>query len=227
MNRCFLVLAPKFFYIIEARWGKSTLQNYDAILRNSVRVSCSSHLWRVNLAVFLALPFALSLGYKEPLFKGGITAMPTGNPTNVSNPYYGLAGSPGLENDYPGAWGAIGFSYMSNATVPWFSATKYNTNRTPLPDFPAPYGFNTLMLSNTSAAMLDLPMPDYISALQAKLVGFTDLVTINISAVVHGTVNTYNTTVENNRFNATFWESNNLNATTVAQIGPNDQKIAL
>lgn len=227
MNKCFLVLSPKFFYVIEARWGRSTLQNYDAILRNSVLGSCTSNLWRANLAIFLALPVALSISYKEPMFKDGVRTTPTSNPTHISNPYYGLAGPPGLENDLPGPWGAIGVSYMTNASIPWFSAVKNNTNFTPLPKFPAAYGFNTLILSNTSAAMLDIPMPDYISALQAKLAGFHDLVTMNISAVVHGTVTSYNSTVQNNRYNAAFWDSNNLNATNAWQTGPYGQNIAL
>ncbi len=35
MNQCFSTGAPNIFMIIAARFGQSTLQNYDAILRNS------------------------------------------------------------------------------------------------------------------------------------------------------------------------------------------------
>ena len=35
MNLCFSSLAPKIFVLVEARFGHSYLQNYDAILRNS------------------------------------------------------------------------------------------------------------------------------------------------------------------------------------------------
>ena len=214
---------------MEARWGKSTLQNYDAILRNSMLGSHTSFPWRANLAFFIGLPVLLSFGYKDKIFQGGLRRSSYSNPTNISDPHYGIAGPLGLQIDHPGSeWSAIGVSYMSNATVPWFAATKNNINSTALPPFPAAYGFNILMLSNESTAMLDVPMPDYVNALQEVLVSSADGATINISATVHGTVTTYNNSVETHREDAAFWQYYEADGATAKDAtGPNGQGIGL
>ncbi|KAL8769056.1 MAG: hypothetical protein Q9209_004842 [Squamulea sp. 1 TL-2023] len=84
-----------------------------------------------------------------------------------------------------------GVSLYSNATLPFAVATapRQNGSEPPLPTNPQPYGFNLLLLNNESAAMLDIPQPSYISAVQ-KLLGNEE--SWNISATVLATVATYN-----------------------------------
>lgn len=38
-----------------------------------------------------------------------------------------------------------------------------------MPQFPAVYGFDTVILDNTSPALLDLPSPDFLSSIQQNL----------------------------------------------------------
>ena len=118
---------------------------------------------------------------------------------------------------------------MANATNPWYSATRNNNRSTPLPQFPAPYGFNTLMLSESSTAMLDMPMPEYVNALQQKLLNLNNAGTFIISATVHAIVTTNNDTVEAHRNDTVFWDSfessKNDSATRQSTVGPDGQNI--
>jgi len=66
------------------------------------------------------------------------------------------------------------------------------------------YGFNTVLLSNTSAALLDAPMPDNITSIQNKMNGLDSAI---MSATVHGTVTTYNNSVESHRNQSKFWDT--------------------
>ena len=65
MNQCFRIASPKLFLIIEATIGRSVLQNYNAILRNSALISHTSWLWRTLLLFFIALLLGLSVAYKD------------------------------------------------------------------------------------------------------------------------------------------------------------------
>lgn len=65
MNQCLLVVTPKFFLIVEARFGKSVLQNYDMILRHSSFLAHTNVAWRVMLMVPWLPPIGLCLVYKE------------------------------------------------------------------------------------------------------------------------------------------------------------------
>lgn len=84
---------------------------------------------------------------------------------------------------------------MVNATLPYIQAA---TNDSPpqFSELPKAYGFNTLLLSNTSAAFLDAPMPEYVSYMEQNL---TEGETWLISACVHATITTYNSTPESHR----------------------------
>lgn len=85
---------------------------------------------------------------------------------------------------------------MVNATGPWYSATRDKTGAIDPPAFPAAFGFNMLMLSETSSAMLDIPMPEYIELLRSWLQRFTTVPSLEFSATVHATVTSYNDTIE-------------------------------
>jgi len=90
---------------------------------------------------------------------------------------------------------------MITWNVPFMAASA---NDTILPSTQATaYGYNTLLLDNESAALLDLPLPDYMSSVRASLFGND---TWGISATVNATVTRYNTSFNSFRDNQTFWQ---------------------
>ena len=219
MNKCFTSISPKFFFVNECRWGRSTLQNYDAILRNSIFVSYTSISWRLTILICAFFPILLGYAYKDKIFTGDASTISILNPANQTPHFFGLAGPPGVENKW-----ATGVSYMINATGPWYSATMDKTGAIDPPTFPAAFGFNMLMLSETSSAMLDIPMPEYIEFLRSWLQGFTTGSSLEISATVHATVSSYNDTIETLRNETTFWDAfQNMTSSTLVT----DQKHGL
>jgi hypothetical protein len=64
------------------------------------------------------------------------------------------------------------------------------------------YGYNTLLIDNTTAALLDMPTPDYVSSIQQQL-GLSE--TWYLSASVNGTVTKYNTSGQIYINNDSFW----------------------
>lgn len=53
MNLCYDSTAPSLFLQVEARYGPSTLQNYDGILCNRILGSRLDALWRLILGLML------------------------------------------------------------------------------------------------------------------------------------------------------------------------------
>ncbi|KAI4214287.1 MAG: hypothetical protein LQ351_003040 [Letrouitia transgressa] len=88
---------------------------------------------------------------------------------------------------------------MANSTLPFTSATSEDPE---FPSLPKAYGFNILLLSNTSSASLDCPVPDYLRELQGQM-------TVNeaytLTADVRGIVTTYNESIEVYRNDDAFW----------------------
>ena len=138
MHSCLTSLAPKLWIIAEAWRSKPILQNLDAILQNSILTSNAYMAWRALLLLFIILPLALSLAYKS--FIGGDSTRIYSNHTS----WYGLTAAPGLTS-----YGTLKFgpSYMTNATLPFIMAWP-----NPATQFPQTYGFNHLVISNTSSA---------------------------------------------------------------------------
>jgi hypothetical protein len=187
MNLCLSSVAPTLFLLLEARFGSSTLQNYDGILRNQVLASKLGTVWRLVLGTMLALPIGLSVAYKR--FGGGESSKvvnPTAYTGNTS--YYGMFAPPGLQL----LGERTGISLFANSTLPFLVATS-STDDTgaepPLPSQEQSYGYNILLLNNESAAILDIPQPDYVSSVQESLaIGES----WRLTAPVIGTVATFN-----------------------------------
>lgn len=191
MNQCLLRVIPQAFLLIEARFGFSTIQNYDGILRWSPFADRLSMLWRVPLILLLILPLGLGILYKR--FNDGIGITDV---TSIGG-NYSIAAPPGLKNV-----GSLGL--MVNATIPFMVAS---TDNVPLPthdQYPKAYGYNIVLLSNSSAAALDFPVSTFISQLQSSLEPGTYY---NLTAQVRGTVATYNSTVESHRNDDAFWKT--------------------
>ena len=182
MNLCLASISPTLFLLLEARFGSSTLQNYDAILRNKPFGSRLSILWRAALGLMLVLPIGLSVAYKA--FTGGQSTLEVDSMDYIRNTtYYGMFSVPGLSSL------SLGVSIFLNATLPFqvASSLRLNGSDPPLPTFPQPYGYNVLLLNQTSTAVLDILQPDYIVEVQ-KLLAIGESWTV--TAPVIGTVAT-------------------------------------
>ncbi|KAL3306718.1 hypothetical protein RB213_010851 [Colletotrichum asianum] len=190
MSLCLASVTPTLFILLEARFGNSTIQNYDAILRNKPLASSLSFAWRVILVVMLALPIGLSVAYKT--FSGGESSMNIDTLDYLNNAtYFGLFKPPGIVS-------VTGISSFLNATALFRDATERaaNGSEPPLPTFPQPYGYNILLLNESSAASLDTLHANYIIAIQNLLaVGESWIIT----APVIGTVATFNETATQDR----------------------------
>lgn len=111
--------------------------------------------------------------------------------------WYGLTAAPGLTSY---ATLKFGPSYMANATLPFIMASPDPTTQ-----FPQTYGFNNLVISNTSSAFLDAPLPEQVLSLQQSLQ--KDITSsFTLTADVHATVTTYNHSIEESRGDDAFWD---------------------
>ncbi|KAF0332638.1 hypothetical protein GQ607_000654 [Colletotrichum asianum] len=183
MSQCLASVTPLLFLLLEAHFGKSTLQNFDGILRNKPTASKLSFAWRMVLVAMLALPIGLSVAYKT--FTGGKSSINIYSTDYIPNAtYYGLFRPPGIIS-------STGLSSNVNATESFRNVTQRAVGGTepPLPTFPHPYGYNLLLLNESSAASLDTPYPDYILAIQQLLAPGESW---TITAPVIGTVATLN-----------------------------------
>jgi len=195
MNLCFKRIAPIIFPILEARWGRSSLQNYDAIIRNTLWLSQTNTPWRLVILTLIALPLGLSAAYKR--FTGGHSS------TTITSHY---PGHYGLTIPPLGPYSTMNNSIyvMMDAYAPFMLASSNDSIQPPFAELPVAYGYNTLLLDNASAALLDLPMPDYISSIRQNL---TSDESWEITASVNATVAKYDESTEMNRNNNIFWQS--------------------
>jgi hypothetical protein len=160
MNICANKVVPPFLLAIEARYGSSRLQNFDAILTNKLLSSHTQAHWRVVLVIFMALPLALSIGYKQ--FFGG-TSSATLKP---------LSGLYGISFPIISEWTPINdHSYLlTSATAAFHTASANDTSTLEgSGQFPMAYGYNVLLLAEGSAALLDLPTNEYLGSIRSKL----------------------------------------------------------
>ncbi|KAI4212403.1 MAG: hypothetical protein LQ351_004835 [Letrouitia transgressa] len=177
-NFCLQRVMQSSFILLEARLGKSVLQNYDAILRNQFIGSHVHPAWRVGLCTLTFLPTVLSVVYKQYL-GGTSTAMITND--EFPRALYGLA--------YPdlGPYASLSNPiYLSiNANAGFLNASRDDQEYPSGINFPVAYGYNTLVLSEDSAALLDLPLPTYITEIQERLVlNETWQVSADVDAIV-------------------------------------------
>lgn len=195
MSQCMLRTVPFAFLLIEAQYGRSTLQNLDGLLRWTPLANNLGAIWRTCIVILLLLPLGLSVGYKR--YTGGI------GDTHATMKTVGLG-----PTAPPGTQG-IGFtSTMTNATLPFVGATIDNET---VPSFGAArgggggggqvYGYNLVLFSTTDAAALDAPLPENVSSIQHSL-GPGEAATI--SADVRGTASHYHTLGDSDRSNASW-----------------------
>ncbi|KAF2166178.1 hypothetical protein M409DRAFT_23367 [Zasmidium cellare ATCC 36951] len=185
MNLCLGKCTTFIFVLVEARFGRSKLQNYDNILRNEVLGPRLDFVWRTTLACFMALPIGLSVAYKT--FTGGSSSHLVNTTAIIGMPpEYGLFNVP---NSFQGDIGRY-----FNASLPLLSASSLvdsgNGTQTEPPfseSYPHYYGANMLLLNDTSVALLDLPRDGRLTELQNSLKIGESLL---LEADVHGSVAT-------------------------------------
>jgi hypothetical protein len=202
MNLCMQTVLLFSFLLFEARIGPSRLQNFEAIITGKFLSSSISFGWRLVLLLLIALPLGLSVAYKRflggtssaeimPLVQYGIDFPQLGNWAPPNDPIYFLTSSIGA---------FLAASQYSPRTYP-------GTN-----EFPTAYGYNTLLLSGDSAAILDTPTASYISSTQRLL---SDGEALNISASVDAYM-AISDTSSDFRSNDTTW-----NAAVNSSLNPN------
>ena len=189
-TQCLKRLSTKTFLLVEATFT-SRLQNYDAILTNSVIAHRANLFWRLILLSFIALPILLSAGYKQ--YIGGFSSHSWEGLTHS----YGPTGPPGIN-----IGSHQGPTIMNNITLPFLAATSDDKTAPSFSDLPRPFGFNVLLLSNTSAAALDAPVPDFVSSIQQ---GLKSSETWQLTAPVNGLVATHNCSLDSFRDDPNFW----------------------
>ncbi|KAG7294636.1 hypothetical protein NEMBOFW57_004713 [Staphylotrichum longicolle] len=205
MNICASIVLPSVFLLVEARFGRSRLQNYQAILTGKWTGSKVTWGWRIILISFIALPLALSVAYKQ--FLGG-TAESSLTPSSPRS--YAL--------DFPriGSWTPTilnSIYLLLTAFTPFWAAAEQGKAAYPVAsEFPLAYGYNTLLLDDDAAAVLDVPTPAYIAALQSKL---STGEVLNISADVDAYVARRDTLTASLPTNDTLWSQ--FMAESVAQ----------
>ena len=160
---CLKTVAPDLFLQLEARFGPSHLQNYDAILRNRSFAAQTDVLWRLGLLLLAALPLELSAAYK--LFAGGSSSASI--PTSlIPQSSWGMYGHPGTQR-----FGLNrGMALMLNATTPFIEASTSDWNpvvtgvkyEDPIynPGIMQTFGYNILVINESSTAVLGMPSPE-------------------------------------------------------------------
>ena len=175
-------LLPRVFFMLEGKLGRSTLQNYNAILTGDFLAFDASPLWLIGLFLTAGMPIALSVGYKQSL--GGTV---TYDKTPRTPREYGL-NYPTL-GDYATMNNSIYLMIHSAAAM----MTAASNDSTRLPKYPAPYGFNLLLLNERTAAALDIPSSNYLRGILGEMKGNE---TWTINATVNAFVATFNASTE-------------------------------
>ena len=147
----------------EARTGKSTLQNFEALLCTDYLSQSASLQPRLVLLFLFALPLVLSVAYKN--FIGGFTTI------NVrsTDARFGLTAAPGYQLI------GDGLSLLVEVYLPFWIK----------PGLGRAFGFNLYIADNGTAAILDAPLPNDLLRLQGSLEGHESM---NITAEVNATV---------------------------------------
>ncbi|KAH6691391.1 hypothetical protein F5X68DRAFT_252337, partial [Plectosphaerella plurivora] len=173
------------FLALEATHDKEP-ESYRAILTDSI-LGTPHWRWRIPLLVWALVPAALSVGYKQ--FVGGEVRLLWEPSVSADLRKYGV--------DFPriGEWSPPNDSIFLLLTsfAPFQTATDHGNADYPQ-TFPQVYGYNTLLLNNDSAAILDIPTGPYMRALQSELTQGSHLV---LEADVDAYVATFNTSTAN------------------------------
>lgn len=169
------------FLLHQVQRGSLTLQDVEALLRANMFIPQTSTGSRLLLLFLLLLPLALSVAYKR--FVGGISRIQIAAEPGA----FGLTGAPGYQRI------GLGLSLIPVTYLPFWMN----------PQLSKTYTSNFFVASNSTAAVLDLPLPEYIRSIQTTLTFDTAAI---ISAPVLGTVAEDIVLPSSLRENATYWD---------------------
>ncbi|KAI4254555.1 MAG: hypothetical protein LQ352_003026 [Teloschistes flavicans] len=172
----------KLNLLYEAHCGASTLQNFDAILRNDYFAADMSWRPRFILWILLLLPLVLGAAYKK--FSGGSTDLVIHGPDVA----FGTTAAPGYQLI------GNGLSLLPTVYLPFWM--KPATNRT--------YGFNLYIPNDSTAAILDAPLPTNLTSLHTSLLNDQSM---TITAKVNATVTENIDPSGSERNNVNYWQS--------------------
>ncbi|KAH6893270.1 hypothetical protein B0T10DRAFT_269257 [Thelonectria olida] len=191
MNVCNRRIASHFFIVSEVHWGKSTLQNLDAIMQQSVLAPNASLVWRAAIFLLMALPVGLSVAYKT--FTDGQAGRIV---TQYTAGYYGVYNRP-MENSDQQTYSLI------DAMAPLRRVASRDTNFPNDSDLPLMIGYNLVMLSEEEVVMLDMPNDVNLGIIQGQLAVDEEM---RLSADIRGTLARYNSSTEKLLKDDDFWE---------------------
>jgi hypothetical protein len=161
--------------------GRSTIQSFEAVLRNEDLAKHASWPVRATLGFVLILPLSLSASYK--LFSGGSSTVTTDN-LHATIGLTGAIGSQRIGN---------GISLMAETYVPFWVSAKLNMT----------YGYNMYVESNTTTALLDAPLPESLTSLMASMSLGESLV---LAATVNATVSELVPIPASQRNSVDYWD---------------------
>ncbi|KAI4265950.1 MAG: hypothetical protein L6R38_009062 [Xanthoria sp. 2 TBL-2021] len=158
----------KVILLYEARYGASTLQNFDGILQRKYFDLNMTWQPRLVLWFLFILPLGLGASYKQ--FSGGSTKLIL----QASDMHFGATAAPGYQLI------GNGLSLLVTAYLPfWLNPAVRRT-----------YGFNLLIADNATAAILDAPFPSFLTDIQESLkVGQSVLMSAQVNATVTQNLN--------------------------------------
>lgn len=140
MNLCLTTLASRIFLLLEVRFGRSSLSNFEGILRNQALLNRLDGVWRVAIMSMLVIGPGLDVLPKASFLKSGSSSVRLHKkavqetifhtwPLNsaLNNTYglgkYGLFGPAGVHL----LGGNTGLSLFTNATLPYLNASNFVT----------------------------------------------------------------------------------------------------
>lgn len=158
----------KVILLYEARYGASTLQNFDGILQR--KYFDLSMTWQPRLVLWFLFILPLGLGASYKRFSGGSTELIL----QASGMDFGATAAPGYQLI------GNGMSLLVTAYLPfWLNPAVRRT-----------YGFNLLIADNATAAILDAPLPSFLTHIQESLkVDQSVLMSAQVNATVTQNLN--------------------------------------
>ena len=210
MGACTQKQTQLLLITLEARFGASTLQDYDSILRYSILDGNVNWVLRVAIGSVLALPLGLSASYKQ--FVGGTTTIHI-NSTMLD---VGPVGHPGLLQDPLAMMLNVSLPFLMNPPSPYRSDPLLGNQVTETGSF----GFNVQILSQNTTALLDAPLASELTHLQTTIEPDE---TLEISTYVNATICTLNSTSRSpERADPDYWITLNqslLNPPSISTFG--------
>ena len=197
MAACTQKQAQLLLVTLEARFGSSTLQNFDSILRYSMLDANVDFALKAAIVFTFVLPLGLSASYKQ--FVSGSTALRM-DPASLA---FGPVGPPGLVE------GPL--TMMLNDSLPFLLPNTPTYRSNPLlvsqPSRIGSFGFNVQIVSENITALLDAPLANELTHLQNTIDADE---TLEVSTYVNATICTLNSTSESpERADSDYWRTLN------------------